>query len=153
MSRQASDKVLVYLALLLCPVLSDHLNEPDLCAEEPADSNCYCGAPAEPEGVDIYYALNDTRYDHNHSDHNIHKSRIVYKCHNRYDLLVGNDMRKCHRGKWLGQVPRCGMHARFHLMIVIVEVRTNDYSLLYCVFIWCLFNNGRFNFPLFFAIL
>ena len=110
MFKQSSDRLFILFTVILCPVFSDHNNDTDMCTDnaEAADMSCHCGEAAIPEWTDLFYGSNNTPYNSNHSQHNSHKSRIVYKCHDKNDLLVGNDIRKCHRGKWLGQIPRCG---------------------------------------------
>ncbi|OTF78951.1 hypothetical protein BLA29_010398, partial [Euroglyphus maynei] len=36
--------------------------------------------------------------------------RVYYKCTDDRDVLVGNNMRECSRGNWIGFVPRCAIN-------------------------------------------
>jgi len=73
------------------------------------NDECDCGTIAKPPGSEIIQKRNDTFeiYDETNEDYR-HNFRVWYRCIDRNNILVGNQMRTCDRGKWLGSVPRCG---------------------------------------------
>ena len=64
----------------------------------------FCGQIAKPPGVEI--VINNTTVDTNIRFKD--NSKVYYKCKERENLLIGNNVRQCVRGYWTGSVPRCG---------------------------------------------
>lgn len=91
------------------------------CSEDEYRKECHCGSIAQPPSMSLFTKipqnkLNSTSLTSNwivepyneEIPYDYKNLRVYYKCTDDRDVLVGNKMRKCFEGNWLGLVPRCG---------------------------------------------
>ncbi len=72
---------------------------------------CECGTIAQPPGSEIIVKSVKNNFTFEPYDDNnnfVQNTQAWYRCFEPNNLLVGNEVRTCYRGKWLGSVPRCG---------------------------------------------
>jgi hypothetical protein len=72
---------------------------------------CDCGIIAQPPGSEIRVksVKNNFTFElYDESKDFVQNTQVWYRCFEPNNLLVGNEVRACDRGKWLGSVPRCG---------------------------------------------
>ncbi len=75
------------------------------------DVECDCGTIAQPPGSEIIvkpFKNNFTIELYDENKNFVQNTQVWYRCFESNNLLVGNEVRRCDRGKWLGSVPRCG---------------------------------------------
>jgi len=100
---------LVLIKLTLILLLFDLRTSSKICQFE----ECDCGKIAQPPGSEIIVEQNDSLEPYDDQKEYKHKSQLWYQCIDRNNVLVGNDMRTCDSGKWLGSVPRCGNYHKY----------------------------------------
>src|SRR6218665_2215584 len=117
---------LVFALLLLTPIYHTNkidtdasvfddtllLDDEQLCNEYSKD--CHCGSIAIPGHISLFtrivYAnasIKIEEYDEN-VPYGYKYLSVFYRFSDEEDVLVGNNMRKCSEGNWIGNVPRCG---------------------------------------------
>lgn len=75
---------------------------------------CHCGSIATSPSTSLFTRIaypNSTivieEYDEE-IPYGYKYLRVYYRCTDDKDVLVGDNMRECSNGNWLGPVPRCG---------------------------------------------
>ena len=97
------------------PILYDDsllLDEKQLCNEFSKD--CHCGSIANARNISLFtrivYPNTSIKIEEYDEDvpYGYKYLSVYYRCTDDEDVLVGNNMRKCTEGNWMGHVPRCG---------------------------------------------
>ncbi|KAH7645874.1 hypothetical protein HUG17_1412 [Dermatophagoides farinae] len=93
-----------------------HLQQQQSCSDE-FHKECHCGSPAMPPSTSLFTRIvypNSTikveLYNESIPYGYAKYLRVYYKCTDDRDVLVGNNMRECSRGNWIGLVPRCAIN-------------------------------------------
>lgn len=97
-SSNSSNNILVQCAiqlLLMSRVLAN-------CGQ-----TCGCGPPARPMFTNVFVVNKRVHYNNSRINYE-HESKVLYKCVDPNDMLIGGDSRVCVSGKWIGAVPKCG---------------------------------------------
>lgn len=104
---------LFFLSLMVM-IPNYHLQQQQSCSDE-FHKECHCGSPAMPPSTSLFTRIvypNSTikveLYNESIPYGYAKYLRVYYKCTDDRDVLVGNNMRECSRGNWIGLVPRCG---------------------------------------------
>ncbi|CAG2113464.1 unnamed protein product, partial [Medioppia subpectinata] len=117
--------------------LNNTRNNHDQNGCDELDQECSCGTIARPPGIEltvrqspqnmsISQANQLARYNDSTLKHNEHLTRVWYQCSDPNNLLVGNRVRECRSGKWMGSVPRCAINYGNQTELTLMEILEHD---------------------------
>ncbi|KAH9422062.1 hypothetical protein DERP_002354 [Dermatophagoides pteronyssinus] len=109
----------LFILSLMVMISIDHhqqQQQQQFCSDE-FHKECHCGSPAMPPSTSLFTRIvypNSTikveLYNESIPYGYAKYLRVYYKCTDDRDVLVGNNMRECSKGNWIGFVPRCAIN-------------------------------------------